>query len=151
MKSKMENKKNVAYLNYLRTKVPKSEPFHSLAFAFLVGGIICLVGQGFADILKIIIPSLDKKAVSDITVCFMIFLGGLLTGIGIYDDIGKFAGAGSIVPITGFANSMVSPAIEFKTEGVVYGVQSKMFSIAGPIIVSGVVAACLVGIIYTFI
>ena len=74
-----------------------------------------------------------------------------MTGIGIYDDIGKFAGGGSIVPITGFANSMVSPAIEFKTEGIVYGVQSKMFSIAGPIIVSGVVAACLVGIIYTFI
>ena len=147
---KNQNKENVAYLKYLKTKVPKSEPFHSLIFAFIVGGIICIVGQGFSDILKMLIPNLGKKDISDITVCFMIFLGGLLTGIGVYDDIGKFAGAGSIVPITGFANSMVSPAIEFKTEGIVYGVQSKMFSIAGPIIVSGVVAACLVGVIYTF-
>jgi len=147
---KNQNKENVAYLKYLKTKVPKSEPFHSLIFAFIVGGIICIVGQGFSDILKMLIPNLGKKDISDITVCFMIFLGGLLTGIGVYDDIGKFAGAGSIVPITGFANSMVSPAIEFKTEGIVYGVQSKMFSIAGPIIVSGVVAACLVGGIYTF-
>jgi len=148
---KNKNKENAAYLKYLKTVVPKSEPIRSLIAAFIVGGIICLIGQGFSDILKMIAPAFDKKEISDITVCFMIFLGGLFTGLGFYDDIGKFAGAGSIVPITGFANSMVSPAIESKTEGVVYGIQSKMFVIAGPIIVSGIIAACIVGLIYAFI
>ena len=81
----------------------------------------------------------------------LIFLGTLLTGLGVYDRIGKNAGAGSIVPITGFANSVASPAIEFKTEGLVYGMAAKMFIVAGPIIVFGVLAGTLVGIIYLFL
>lgn len=142
---------NIAYNNYLKEKLPKSEPFFSLLFAFLIGGLICVIGQGFSDILKLLAPALTKKELSDITVSFLIFMGALLTGFGVYDDIGKFAGAGSIIPITGFANSMVSPSIEFKTEGWVYGIQSKMFVIAGPVIVSGVVSAVIIGIIYSFI
>jgi len=78
----------------------------------------------------------------------MIFLGAILTGFGLYDKIGYHAGCGSVVPITGFANSIVSPAIEFKTEGIVLGIESKMFVIAGPVIVSGIVASALVGLIY---
>jgi stage V sporulation protein AC len=81
----------------------------------------------------------------------MIFLGAFLTGLGVYDRIGKYAGGGSIVPITGFANSVVSPAIEFKTEGFVYGVAAKMFIVAGPIIVFGIVGSVLVGLVYFFI
>ena len=81
----------------------------------------------------------------------MIFLGALLTGLGVYDRIGKFAGGGSIVPITGFANSVVSPAMEFKTEGFVYGTASKMFIVAGPIIVFGIASSVLVGFVYYFI
>lgn len=141
---------NPGYNNYLKKKLPTSEPIFSLLFAFLIGGLICVFGQGFSDILKLIAPALSKKSIADITVSFLIFMGALLTGLGVYDDIGKIAGAGSIIPITGFANSMVSPAVEFKTEGWVYGIQSKMFNIAGPIIVSGIVSACLVGIIYSF-
>jgi len=80
----------------------------------------------------------------------MIFLGAFLTGLGVYDRIGKYAGGGSIVPITGFANSVVSPAIEFKTEGYVYGTAAKMFVIAGPIIVFGIASSVLVGLIYYF-
>ena len=81
----------------------------------------------------------------------MIFLGAILTGLGIYDRIGKYAGGGSIVPITGFANSVVSPAMEFKTEGYIYAMAAKMFLIAGPIIVFGVASSVLVGIVYFFI
>ena len=81
----------------------------------------------------------------------LIFLGTLLTGLGVYDRIGRYAGAGSIVPITGFANSVASPAIEFKTEGLVYGMAAKMFIVAGPIIVYGVLAGTLIGIIYLFL
>ena len=81
----------------------------------------------------------------------LIFLGTLLTGLGVYDRIGRYAGAGSIVPITGFANSVASPAIEFKTEGLVYGLAAKMFIVAGPIIVYGVLAGTIVGLIYLFL
>jgi len=143
--------KNAGYDNYLKKVLPRSEPIVSLIFAFLVGGLICLIGQVILDLLYRFVPDLTYKNAGDITVSFLIFLGSFLTAIGVYDDIGKFAGAGSIVPITGFANSMVSPAIEFKTEGWVYGVQSKMFVIAGPILVSGIVAACIVGVIYFII
>jgi stage V sporulation protein AC len=81
----------------------------------------------------------------------MVFLGAFLTGIGVYDDIGKFAGAGSIVPITGFANSIVSPAMEFKREGFVFGAAAKMFTIAGPVIVYGVSTSIIIGLIYYFL
>ena len=81
----------------------------------------------------------------------MIFLGALLTGMGVYDDIGKYGGAGSVVPITGFANSIVSPAMEFKREGYVFGVGAKLFSIAGPVLIYGISASVLAGLIYSFI
>ena len=85
------------------------------------------------------------------TLIVLIFIAAFLTGIGVYDKIGKFAGGGSIVPITGFSNSITSPAIEFKHEGIIYGICVKMFTIAGPVIVSGVVSSIIVGIIYLFI
>lgn len=151
IEKKNDKIENTAYSNYLKKVVPKSEPIVSLIFAFLVGGLICLIGQVVLDVLYRFVPDLTYKNASDITVSFLIFLGAFLTAIGVYDDIGKFAGAGSIVPITGFANSMVSPAIEFKTEGWVYGVQSKMFILAGPVLVTGIVASCVVGIIYFII
>ena len=149
--TKDEPIENLGYSNYLKKKLPKSEPIFSLIFAFLIGGIICVIGECFSDILKLIFPTMLKKELADLTTTFMIFLGGILTGFGVYDDIGKIAGAGSIVPITGFANSMVSPSIEFSTEGWVYGIQSKMFNVAGPVIVSGVVCAVLTAIVYSFI
>ncbi len=139
---------NKSYIEYVKRKDPKTNLLKTLSLAFLVGGIICVIGHVVRDIITAIDGNLDKQTVGNIVTAVMIFIGATLTGIGVYDDIGKFAGAGSIVPITGFANSVVSPAIEFKTEGVIYGVESKMFVIAGPVIVSGVVAAALVGLIY---
>ena len=122
-----------------------------MAKAFLVGGIICCIGQGFSDLYQAVLPELDEKTIGGFVTMTMILLTAVLTGFGVYDKIGAFAGAGSIVPITGFANSIVSPAIEHKREGIVLGLCANMFSIAGPVIVFGISASVLVGIIYCFI
>ena len=112
----------------------------------MVGGLICTIGQFFRFLLEYVGLSGDELA-GTVSV-LLIFLGTLLTGLGVYDRIGKQAGAGSIVPITGFANSVASPAIEFKTEGYVYGMAAKMFLVAGPILVFGVTAGAAVGLVY---
>ena len=139
------------YLKLNADIAPKSKEAQTLFFAFLIGGIICMIGQGVGDLFKLIMPAADEKLVGQVTSTVMIFLGALLTGLGVYDNIGRIAGAGSIVPITGFANSVVSPAMEYRSEGVVFGVMCKMFVIAGPIIVSGVTASVAVGLIYWII
>ena len=115
--------------------------------AFWVGGTICCVGQTIRFLLELIFGLSGDELASYVSM-ILILLGGLLTGLGVYDRIGKYAGGGSIVPITGFANSVVSPAIEFKTEGYVYGTAAKMFVVAGPIIVFGIASSVLVGLIY---
>ena len=136
------------YLELDKKLAPKSKEGRTLVLAFVVGGLICVIGQGVSDLFKLAIPSADEELLGQITATVMIFLGAALTGFGIYDRIGKHAGAGSIVPITGFANSVVSPAMEYRSEGVVFGVMCKMFVIAGPIIVSGVSSSIAVGLIY---
>lgn len=137
-----------AYAELVKQRSPKSKEFKTLIFAFLIGGTICCIGEAVGDILKLIIPDIGPQTEGQLTSCIMIFLGSLLTGVGVYDKIGKVAGAGSIVPITGFANSVVSPAMEYNREGVVLGVMSRMFVVAGPIIVSGVLSSILVGLVY---
>ena len=139
------------YLELDKKSAPKSKEGRTLILAFVVGGIICMIGQGISDLFLLAIPSADEKLLGQITSTVMIFLGALLTGFGIYDRIGKYAGGGSIIPITGFANSVVSPAMEYRSEGVVFGVMCKMFVIAGPIIVSGVASSVAVGLIYWFV
>ncbi len=142
--NKYENKN---YLEYVKAISPKTKQKRSLLRAFWVGGLICCIGQGFRYLLEYGF-GLSGDELSSYVSMIMIFLGALLTGLGVYDRIGKFAGGGSIVPITGFANSVVSPAVEFKTEGFIYGTAAKMFVIAGPIIVFGVASSVLVGILY---
>lgn len=144
----MENKK---YLDYVEKKAPKTDMIKTLIPAFIIGGVICMVGQLVSDLIGLWFANLDKRAMASATSMVMIFLGSLLTGVGLYDRIGKVAGAGSIVPITGFANSIVSPAMEFNREGIIFGVCCKMFIIAGPIIVLGIVASILVGIVGLFV
>ena len=139
------------YLELDKKNAPKSKEGRTLFLAFVVGGLICVLGQGVGDLLKLGLPDADEKMIGEITSTVMIFLGAFLTGLGLYDRIGKYAGAGSIIPITGFANSVVSPAMEYRSEGVVFGVMCKMFVIAGPIIVSGVSASIFVGLIYYFV
>jgi stage V sporulation protein AC len=138
---------NDNYLNYVKSISPKTNEKRSLFRAFLVGGLICSIGQTIRIVFEQFL-GLSGDELSGFVSAVMIFLGAFLTGLGVYDRIGKFAGGGSIVPITGFANSVVSPAIEFKTEGFIYGVASKMFVIAGPIIVFGIASSVLVGLIY---
>ncbi|MGG7176544.1 stage V sporulation protein AC [Clostridium paraputrificum] len=128
---------------------PKPKIVRNCIRAFLVGGIICDLGQVIMNILK----SFDfpKDDVAAITSIIMVFLGALLTGVGIYDRIASYAGAGTVVPITGFANAVVAPAIEFKKEGFVFGVAAKMFTIAGPVLVYGIGSSVIVGVIYFII
>ncbi len=148
----MEDKKrNEAYNRYVKAKIPKTKPWPSLFNSFWVGGLICMIGQAFNDIYMLCFPSLSEQTAWALTLITLIFLASFLTGIGVYDQIGKFAGGGSIVPITGFSNSVASPAIEFKSEGIVYGICVKMFTIAGPVIVFGVASSVLVGVIYWII
>lgn len=138
------------YLKLVKQTAPKSKHAITLIPAFLVGGLICCVGQAISDIIKAIVPEIPKDMLGTSTSIVMIFIGALLTALGLYDKIGHFAGGGSIVPITGFANSIVSPAMEYNREGIVLGVCSKMFTIAGPIIVFGIVASVIVGVVAMF-
>lgn len=126
---------------------PNSPIFLNCVKAFLIGGIICCVGQGLKDIGEHLLH-LDKDNSALFCSICLIFLSALLTGLGVYDKIGKFAGAGSVVPITGFANSVVSPAMEFRREGLVMGVGGKMFAVAGPVLTYGISTSILVGLIY---
>ena len=138
---------NENYIEYVKGVSPKTNQKRSLLHAFWVGGVICSIGQTLRYLLQFAF-NLSGDELSGYVSMIMIFLGAFLTGLGVYDRIGKYAGGGSIVPITGFANSVVSPAIEFKTEGYVYGTAAKMFVVAGPIIVFGTVSSVLVGLLY---
>lgn len=134
------------YAEYVKSVSPNSKVITNVVKAFVVGGLICVIGQIIFNWLKG--RGLSPDMVSGLTSTIMIFLGAFFTGLNIYDELGRFAGAGSIVPITGFANSVVSPAMEFKTEGYIMGTSAKMFVIAGPVIVFGICSSIVVGIIH---
>lgn len=150
MTGKNRENYNKNYIAYVHSFDPPTKHFKNCFRAFIVGGLICCVGQSLREILEKAVGLNGDELAGAVSV-ILIFLGTLLTGFGIYDRIGRYAGAGSIVPITGFANSVCSPALEFKTEGLVYGLAAKMFIVAGPIIVFGVLAGTTVGIIYLFL
>lgn len=128
---------------------PKPKLIKNCIMAFLVGGSICTIGQIIQNLL--INYGISEENVKMILPIIMVFLGALLTGIGIYDKIADFGGAGTVVPITGFSNAIVAPAIEFKKEGFIFGVAAKMFTIAGPVLVYGIGSSVIIGIIYYFI
>ena len=151
MKKEKHLTRNEQYNVYVEAKIPKTKNFPTLIYAFIVGGIICMIGQGISDALMAIWPSMSQEEASAWMLIVLIFLSSLLTALGVYDRIGVFAGAGSIVPITGFSNSITSPAIEFKKEGIIFGTCVKMFSVAGLVIVCGLVISFLTGLIYLFI
>ena len=118
--------------------------------AFWVGGLICVIGQGITDVFSNLLLWGAQAASTAASIC-LILLSAILTGVGVYDRIGKYAGAGSIVPITGFANSVVSPAMEFRREGLVMGVGAKLFTLAGPVLVYGISSSIIVGLIAYFL
>ena len=124
---------------------PPSHMFRNMCFAFLIGGLICTIGQLLYRLYVYWgLGVSDARSVVSVT---LIFIAGLLTGIGVFDKIAKYAGAGTIVPITGFANAIVSPAIEFKSEGWVMGLGAKLFALAGPVIVYGISSSVIYGVI----
>ena len=145
-KKEAKKKQVKEYEQYVKQFTPKPKYFSNCVKAFVVGGLICaaayyvqglFMGRGMSE----------KDSATAVTV-ILVCGAQLLTGLGVYDTIGKFAGAGSIIPITGFANSMVAPAIEYKKEGIVLGVGAKLFSLAGPVLVCGISASVVVGLIY---
>ena len=138
------NKKN--YQEYAENKVPKPTHMKNIILAFLVGGAICTIGQVIINYLKK--HGLNEEDIAASTSIILVFLGALITGLGFYDVIGKYGGAGAAIPITGFSNAIVSPAMEFKSEGFIFGVASKMFIIAGPVLVYGVGSSIIVGILH---
>lgn len=143
MDKKMTKKE---YAEWSQKQAPKTKKGKNMLMAFLVGGTICAIGQIINNLL--LSAGIIKEDASAITTLIMIFLGAFLTGLNVYDDIGKVGGAGAAIPVTGFANSIVSPAMEYKKEGYVMGVGAKMFVIAGPVLVYGIVASIICGILY---
>ncbi len=135
------------YKKYVAEMSPKSKTFRDCVIAFLVGGTICLIAEFISYELEKY--GVEKETIKTALPIIMVFIGSFLTGINVYSKIGRFAGAGSMIPITGFANSIVSSAMEFKSEGLVTGLAVKMFTVAGPVIVYGSLVSVLIGIIYS--
>lgn len=140
----IETKKE--YQDYVKQKSPNSPILKNCFNAFWVGGLICCIGQLIFNYCKF--RGLELQISNTIVSIILIGISAFLTGLNLFNRIGKFAGAGSLVPITGFANSVVSPAMEYKSEGYVMGVGGKMFTVAGPVLVFGISASIIVGIVY---
>ena len=143
----MDNTKQ-EYMDKVKKASPDSPILVNCIRAFIVGGLICTLGRLITNICKSMGASVEDAATY--TSVILVVLASLLTGMGIYEKIGKFAGAGSVVPITGFSNSVTSPAVEFKKEGFILGLGAKIFIVAGPVILYGVLTSVVVGIIYYF-
>ena len=139
------NMSKQSYQAYVKEISPPSPLGKNMLCAFLVGGAICTVGQFFSNWYTSM--DMGKDAASTATSVTMIFLGALLTALNLYDNIAKFGGAGTIIPISGFANSIVSPAMEFKSEGLILGLAAKMFVVAGPVLVYGILTSSAYGLV----
>ena len=146
LQEKNEQKQKDKYNKYVENMTPKNNCLLNCAKAFLVGGIICCIGEGFQSFYQYL--GNEKELAVLYATMSLIVLSIILTGLNIYQKIGQFGGAGSIVPITGFANSVVSPAIEFQAEGQVFGIGCKIFTIAGPVILYGIFSSWLLGVLY---
>ncbi len=141
----MKNLTNETYARMVKDSEPPSPMVKNIVWAFLVGGTICALGQALSALFQR--WGLDKEQAGTAASVTLIFLTALLTGLGIFDVLAKHAGAGTLVPITGFANAVVSPAVEFKTEGFVTGTATKLFQVAGPVLVFGISASVVYGLI----
>ena len=140
------NISNSEYNDLISQKAQKSPILKNIFFAFIIGGLICSLGQFIFDIS--INMGISKDDASTVTSICLILLGAFLTAVNLYSRLGKIAGAGSTIPITGFSNSIVAPAIEFKSEGYILGIGANMFKVAGPVLVYGTTTAVILGFIY---
>ena len=135
------------YKKYVERVSPRSPILKNCILAFLVGGAVCTLGQGLMDVYQKLV-GLGEKDAGTLTAVTLVFTAALLTGVGIFDNIARHAGAGTLVPITGFANAVVSPAIDSRAEGYIMGVGGKIFTVAGPVLLYGTVAGFVYGVIY---
>ena len=136
---------NEEYSKYITKKMPKSPLGKDMVLAFLIGGLICCLGQGFLTLYQNL--GADAETAPAWVCVTMVFLGAFFTGLGLYDRLAKFGGAGTLVPITGFANAVSSPALEFKTEGFITGLAAKIFTIVGPVITFGIISSVIYGLV----
>lgn len=146
-----KNKRNQRYEDYVAAVTPKTGTFHSLFNAFWIGGLTCMLAQGVGDIYYALFPHLGKDLIVNFTSMTIIAIAILFTGFGFFDVIARKGGAGSFLPITGFANAMASASMEFKTEGLIMGTSVKMFSVVGPVVVNGIVWSAVAGMIHWLI
>lgn len=146
--STVSEKQKQEYAEIVRQLKPKPRIWRNIFWAFVVGGLICLLGQFILAFFLTRGLSINEAGAA--TSATLVFVAAFLTGLGVYDEVSRFGGAGGIVPITGFANSMVSPALEYRAEGLVFGVGSRLFTVAGPVLVWGIVTAWAAGILYYF-
>lgn len=137
------------YKKFAQAHAPRSPIGKNCLHAFLIGGLICAIGQGFNDIYHLAL-GFSKEDAGVLTSATLILITVFLTAIGVFDEIAKVAGAGTLVPITGFANAVVSPAIDSKSEGFILGVGAKIFTIAGPVLLYGILSGTIYGVIYYF-
>ncbi len=139
-------KRNEMYNQYVKQQTPKFSVFKNSVKAFIIGGIICTIGQAFIAYYQYL--GAEEEVAKSYNTVTLVFLSILLTGLGLYQKLAKFGGAGTLVPITGFANSVAAPAVEYKKEGQVFGIGCKIFTIAGPVILYGIFSTWLLGLIY---
>ncbi len=138
--------KSKTYKDIISKRTPKSKILKNSAFAFIIGGSICLLGELLANLFSYAgVNTEDSYTLVTVT---LIFIASILTGLGVFDKIARHAGAGTLLPVTGFANAVVSPAIDTKSEGLILGVGAKIFTVAGPVILYGILSGTIVGIIY---
>ncbi|MBH1940309.1 stage V sporulation protein AC [Mobilitalea sibirica] len=146
VKEKNKTTRNENYNQYVKQVTPKFSCFKNCVKAFVIGGIICVIGQGFIKYYESL--GADKELAKSYNTITLVFLAILLTGLGLYQKLAKFGGAGTLVPITGFANSVAAPAVEYKKEGQVFGVGAKIFTVAGPVILYGIFSTWVLGLFY---
>ncbi len=150
-KTNAVKQRNDRYNKYVDTVTPKTSIPKALFHSFAIGGFTCVIGQGIGDVVKAIAPSLPTDMVANITSMILVTVAILLTGLGFYDVIARQGGAGSFLPITGFANAMASASMEFKTEGLIFGTSTKLFTVVGPVVVNGIVWSTVAGLLNLWI
>ena len=150
-KTNAVKQRNDRYNKYVNTVTPKTSLAKAMWHSFWIGGLTCVIGQGIGDIVKAIAPTMATDTVANITSMILVSVAILFTGLGFYDVIARQGGAGSFLPITGFANAMASASMEFKTEGLIFGTSAKLFTVVGPVVVNGVVWSTVAGLLNLWI
>jgi len=151
MQAEQIKKRNKRYDKYVEAVSPKTAMLPSLAKSFWVGGLTCVIAQIIFELYTLAFPSVSEQAIIGFTLSTIIIIAVFLTGIGVFDKLGRYAGAGAFLPITGFANAMASAGMEFRSEGLIFGSQVKFFSVVGPVLVNGIVWSTVAGLIHSII